>query len=197
MQIIIKRLKSSRLYTEGQLFINDKRNTLTIESTELMLPAGQYILQLVNKSARKRELTICQSDGTKTGWNIGTNDSWIGSKKDHTICIGQYLIPGALYHAAPIFERIIKRLEKCKDRKEPILLFINDDDCTHVPPIGHWLEHSNHGCTPSKRHVEADEEGNCTIYDGDQQIAYITIEQLMRSKKSRKQSHSSSVTRNQ
>lgn len=182
MILSVKRLKSNRLYTEGQLHINDMRTTLTVESTEIMLPAGQYVLQLVNKNERKRELIIFNADGSKTGWRIGFGNSWIGSKKDHTICIGQYLIPGALYQAAPIYERIIKRLEKCKERKESILLFIYEDDCSPSAPIQHWLETSDHGCPPTNRRVEVDSEGYATIYEGDVVVKYLSIEQQIENK---------------
>lgn len=177
MILSLKRLKSNRLYTEGQLSINDMRTTLTVESTEVMLPAGQYVLQLVNKNERKRELVIFNDDDTKTGWRIGIGNSWIGSKKDHTICIGQHLIPGALYQAAPVYERIIKRLEKCKDRKESILLFIYDDTCTPSEPIRHWREPSDHDCPPSKRRVELNEDYSVDIYEGDIHIRHLTVEE--------------------
>lgn len=177
MLIEIKRLKSNRLYTEGRLYINDMRNTLTVESSELMLPAGQYVLQLVNKNERKRELIIFKANGIKTGWRIGIGNSWIGSKNDHAICIGEYLIPGAVYKAAPIYERIIKRLEKCKDREESIHLIIHDEDCTPSVPISYWLESPDHHCPPSNRRVEVDSEGNATIFEGDVVVKYLSIEQ--------------------
>lgn len=156
MLIEIKRLKSNRLYTEGVMYINDMHNTLTVECTACMLPAGRYILKLVNVNAHKRELVIlrppsCHSLGTHqpTGWKIGTGISWISSKRELTICIGEQLIPGALYKASPIYERIIKRLEKCKDRKEPMELVIINDGCKESVPIVHWSENPMHGCPPS------------------------------------------------
>lgn len=189
MLIEIRRFKSNVLYTEGVMYINDVHNTLTVESTERMLPAGHYTLKLYNKNAHKRELLILETTSSKkhvghqpTGWKIGTSVSWIGSKREQTICIGQQLIPGALYKAAPIYERIIKRLEKCKDRKEPINLVIIDDGCKETVPISHWREDPMHGCPPSNRHVEVDSRGNATIYDSTRQIKYLSIEEQINNK---------------
>lgn len=187
MKIEIRRIRSNRFYTEGLMYINDMQSTLTIECTELMLPAGNYTLKLHNKNAHKRELIILGSPCTMkhgahvpTGWQIGTAGSWIGSKQTHTICIGEKLIPGALYKAAPIFERIIKRLEKCKDRQESMELVIIDFINKESQPIFHWTEAPMHDCPPSKIHVEADTQGNVTIFDDNRLIKYISIEQQIK-----------------
>lgn len=186
MLIEIRRLKSNRYYTEGVMYINDMHNTLTVECTEHMLTAGHYTLKLHNKNAHKRELLILDTPSNMkhgahlhTGWKIGTAASWIGSKRKRTISIGQQLIPGALYKAAPIYERIIKRLEKCKERKEIIHLVINDEECSPTEPIRYWLEPSEHGCLSSKQRVEVDSKGNATIFEGDKVVKYLSIEQQL------------------
>lgn len=138
MKVSIERQKTNRLYTEGRLVINDDPQTYTVESTEIMLPAGEYLLKLVTKNAHRRELEIFSVSGEPTCWRIGIEQSWIGSKKTKTIVIGQQLIPGALYKATPDYQRIIKRLEKCKARNEAINLTISDNCCKETTPISHW-----------------------------------------------------------
>lgn len=139
MLIEIHRLKSNHLYTEGRLYVNDMRNTFTVESSQTMLPVGNYLLMLVNKNARKREMLIFYANGEPTQWKLGIAHSWIGSKKEQKICIGQYLIPGVLYKATPDYERLIKRLEKCQERNEVIHFRITDTACIPSKPIKHWL----------------------------------------------------------
>ena len=140
MEVYIKRQTINELYTEGCIFINGEKQTHTVESTEHMLPAGKYRLQLITKNAHKRELEIFTPEGRPVGWRIGIAHSWIGSRKERTIAIGQPFYPGAVYKATEIYERIVKRLEKCKARKEVISLIINESHLVQDQPISHWTK---------------------------------------------------------
>ena len=140
MEIYIKRQTINELYTEGCIFINGDKQTHTVESTEQMLPAGKYLVKLVTKNAHKRELEIFIPEGRSVGWRIGLAHSWIGSRKERTVSIGQPLIPGVVYKATEIYERIVKRLEKCKARKEVISLIINESHLVQNRPISHWTK---------------------------------------------------------
>ena len=140
MEVYIKRQTINELYTEGCIFINGDKQTQTVESTEHMLPAGKYLVKLVTKHAHKRELEIFTPEGRSVGWRIGLSHSWIGSRKQRTISIGQPLIPGVVYKATEIYERIVKRLEKCKARKEVISLIINESHLVQNRPISHWTK---------------------------------------------------------
>lgn len=166
MNITINRLRSNYLYTEGELRINGLRNTFSVEASEIMLPVGTYSVRIVKRSARKQSLNIFL-DGVDTGWNIGLDHSWIGSKKNRIICIGTPLIPGATYKGSKDFERINDRISKCVARNEPIELTITETYCVSNNPIRYWLEPADHGCPPSKRRVEVDDDGIAYIYDGD------------------------------
>ena len=202
MLIEIKRNNTNDLYTEGRLYINDMRTTFTIEPTETMLPVGIYQVKIVKKSARKQYIGVFEtqvsngfnvpksfnpetsetSEATETsetlqptGWALGICLSWIGSKKQHIIGIGQPFFPGALYKATPIYERIVDRLMKCEARGEGVRLIITDDNITHGLPIRHWTEPSNHGCPPSKRRVEPIDDRHYDIYDGDMFVKTLVI----------------------
>lgn len=174
MLIEIKRNNTNDLYTEGRLHINDMRTTFTIESTETMLPVGIYQVKIVKKSARKQSLVIF-NENTSTEWALGICLSWIGSKKQHIIGIGQPFFPGALYKATAIYERIVDRLMKCEARGEGVRLIITDDNITHGLPISHWLEPSTHGCPHSNRRVEPIDDRTYDIYDGDVFVKTIVI----------------------
>lgn len=187
MLIEIKRHHTNDLYSEGRFYINDMLTTHTVEATDCMLPAGIYQLRIVKKSARKQYIGIFDtvskgfnvpksfnpetpetSETLKpTGWSIGIGLSWIGSKKNRIIAIGQPFFPGAVNRAAPIFERITDRLMKCEARGESIQLIISDDQCIPCKPIRYWTEPANHGCPPSNRRVERIDDRTYDIYDGD------------------------------
>ncbi len=139
MEIIIFRTHKNRLYTEGELTINDDRQTFTVEATECMLPAGEYILRIVKKSERKLSLSIFRTDGSPTGWRIGIGTSFVDSNKKHVIAIGSKLLPGTVYKSTPDYERLVDRLTKCNRRKERITLVISERFCKQNEPINHWL----------------------------------------------------------
>ena len=135
------RTKSNPLYTEGILSINDEVQTFTIEATPEKLPAGIYLLRLVTVHAHLRELIVFDwHTNRSTGIRISpTAISHIGCHREQSIGIGEELIPGALYTATPVYERIVKRLEKCQKRGEPIMLVIDEEHCRHSKPCSHWL----------------------------------------------------------
>lgn len=137
----ITRNRTNPLYTEGILSINGEVQSLTIESTSEMLPAGLYRLQLITIHAHLRELIVHDWDtGSSIGIRISpTATSHIGCHRESAIAIGEELIPGALYKSTPVYERIVKRLEKCQKRREHILLVIDEEHCRHSSPCRHWL----------------------------------------------------------
>ena len=178
MNIIINRTQTNRLYTHGEMRVNGKFESHTVESTAAMLPSGRYTLRLVCKSARKRVLEIFRQS-TSTNWAIGIGVSFIASGKTRTICIGRFLMPGILFKSARDYERLIKRLEKCEERNESIDLYIDDSSCVINNPLNFWQEDSLHGCPPSCQQVSADAQGNVTISFPDGSVKYISIEQQL------------------
>ncbi|MBR6601869.1 MAG: hypothetical protein IKK87_08515 [Bacteroidaceae bacterium] len=138
MQVVINRKTRNPLYTEGTLNINGQQITFTVEATEVMLPTGHYTLKIVKLSERKQKLYLF-SGKQRTHWTIGISHSWVGSKKKHLIAIGHPLIPGVVYQATSVYNRLVDRLSKCMDRKEPIHLTISDSHCRPNHPISHWL----------------------------------------------------------
>ena len=135
MNITINRQKKNRLYTQGILMINGKAITTTIEATQTMLSSGTYQVRLRKKQASRRLIGIIN-----TSWSIGIGHSWLNSHQGHLITIGDFLIPGALYRATPVYERLFDRIEKCEHRHESITLTIREDRCTSCHPISHWLK---------------------------------------------------------
>ena len=167
MIIEIKRLRKNRLYTESELHINDRKTTYAVESSADMLPVGIYTLQIVKLSARKQKLCVFGDGFINLEWTIGIAHSWIGSKKNKVIAIGEPFYPGAVNKASAEFERLIDRITKCMERNEHIQFIISEDRCQPTEPIKYWLEDKMHGCPPSSRRVEVDEEGVAYVYDGD------------------------------
>ena len=133
MNITIKRTQKNELYTEGLILIRGKKIAHTVEHTLSMLPAGHYQVRLCKNKAKRRIISIIQTD-----WSIGISSSWIGSRKHHVIAIGQSLIPGAVYRSTSIYERLFDRIEKCPSRRERIHLFIDETQCVNNKPIQHW-----------------------------------------------------------
>ena len=183
MELKIKRTHSTRLYTEGLLYINDMRTTSTVEDTLTMLPAGLYRIRLTKGKKRRRVIGIIPNPPHKGGvggglYHFEACGSHISSRKNNSICIGQPIIPGALAKGRDIYDRLFDRIEKAEARKEPIYLIITDDNMTTGDPIQYWLEPSDHNCPATKRRVELNEEDNSVdIYEGNIHIRHLTVEE--------------------
>ena len=140
MEIILYRMRSNPLYTEGELFINGNRATFTVEATNQMLPVGEYALAFDKRSSRKQQLAIL--GGTSHGkhrWTIQAGNSYRDARKRQAILVGDPLIPGAVYRSPRLFQRLISRLTKCRDRGESITFEISEARCRHTQPIRQWL----------------------------------------------------------
>lgn len=135
MQVTINRQKTNALYTEGRLLINGKQIAHTVEHTLTMLPAGKYQVRLSKRNAARRIIGI-----SHTIWSIGIGQSWMVSRKSHIIAIGHPLIPGVVYRATILYERLFDRIEKCQARKEPIHLIITDGNCQSGKACSHWTK---------------------------------------------------------
>jgi len=150
MRIDLYRKTSNRLYTSGELFVNRKRFTHAIEHTLTMLPIGEYQVKLkkVGKSHRILSLTptnLAYRHPTllKAHPSITKGNSWRDALNQHSIIIGEPLIPGCVQESPKYYELLFERIEKCRT---PITLAIHDFDCREDQPISHWLEAPDHGC---------------------------------------------------
>ena len=181
MDIKINRTITTRLYTMGELFINGSKTTLTVEDTLTMLEPGIYRVRLSKGSSRRREIAILPDNKSsiqaQKPHRFEPNGSHISSRKNLSVCMGEWLIPGSLKKGAEVYNRLFDRLEKAEARKEPIMLIIIDSNAEHRDPIPYWDEPSHHGCPPSKRRVELNEDDSVDIYEGDTHIRHLTVEE--------------------
>ena len=184
MELKIFRNSSNRLYTEGYLSINDMKTTHTVESTLTMLPEGKYEVKLKGCTQHRRQIAIllpAESGGPNVPYTVCHFEAcgtWISSKKNKSIRIGEPIIPGALKKGSEVFERLFDRIEKAEQRGEKITLdIITSVGIIYGEPLQYWLEPNTHGCPPSNRHVEKDFQGNVFVYDGDTLIREFPAEQ--------------------
>lgn len=161
--IIISRFMKTTLYTEGRVIVNGLRQTFCVEATNEMLPVGEYVLKLVSVNPRRRELQVYSANACGrarfTGWRLGCGHSWRSSKKRRTVTLGEICFPGAVKLSQRAYERIVKRLEKCKERGETILLQIRQESTCQEPPIQpnpHWLSgQATPPLTPVERETDS------------------------------------------
>lgn len=182
MEIKITRNQTTRLYTLGTLYINGMRTTYTVEDTLTMLEPGTYIVRLSKGISRRRVIAIIPDN--KTSINVQKvhylepNGSHTSSRKHLSICIGEWIIPGALKNGLEPYNRLFDRIEKAEDRKEPITLTIYDDNMEQHEPISYWDQPSDHGCPPTKRRVVLNEEDDSVdIYEGNRHIRHLSVEE--------------------
>lgn len=180
MEIKVNRTITTRLYTMGEIFINGSKTTHTVEDTLTMLEPGLYQVRLIKGNSRRREIAIIPDNKSsiqvQKPHRFEPNGSHISSRKNLSICLGEWLIPGALKKGLEVYNRLFDRLEKAEGRKEPINLLIIDQNAEHRDPITYWDEPSYHGCPPTKRRVVLNEDDSVDIYEGDTHIRHLTVE---------------------
>lgn len=181
MQIEIRRTHTTRLYTSGIIIINDQKTTHSVEDTLSMLPVGTYRIALTKGNKRRRLIAIFRTradQGTSGGqiYHFEPSGSYISSHKNHSICIGTPIIPGALKQGGEVYERLFDRIEKAEDRHEDITLIITDANITHSDPISYWTEPSHHGCPPTKREVILNDDDSVDIYEGSVHIKHLSVD---------------------
>lgn len=181
MDIKINRTITTRLYTQGVLFINGSKRTQTIEDTLTMLEPGIYRVSLSKAKSHRREITIIPDNKSsimvQKAHRFEPNGSYISSRKHLSVCLGECLIPGSLKKGMEVYNRLFDRLEKAEARKEPIILLIIDSNIELQEPISFWDKNSAHGCPPTKRRVELNEDDSVDIYEGDRHIRHLTVEE--------------------
>lgn len=180
MEIKVNRTITTPLYTMGELFINGSKTTHTVEDTLTMLEPGLYQVRLIKGNSCRREIAIIPDNKSsiqvQKPHRFEPNGSHISSRKNLSICLGEWLIPGALKKGLEVYNRLFDRLEKAEGRKEPINLLIIDQNAEHRDPITYWDEPSYHGCPPTKRRVVLNEDDSVDIYEGDTHIRHLTVE---------------------
>lgn len=182
MELKLNRTITTRLYTLGELSINGLKTTYTVEDTLTMLEAGIYKVRLRKGKSRRRVIAIIPDSPHKGGVGGGLhhfepNGSYISSRRNLSVCIGEWLIPGSLKKGMEVYNRLFDRLEKAEGRNEPILLIITDDHVESSEPIPYWDQPSDHGCPPTKKRVELNEDDSVDIYDGNIHIRHLTVEE--------------------
>ena len=140
MEIILYRMRSNPLYTEGELFINGNRATFTVEPTDRMLPVGSYSVGFIKRSARKQQLVILGAKPAgQSRWTFDAGNSYLDARKRQAIVVGEPLIPGGVIRSPKEFARLVSRLTKCRDRGVSITLAISEARCRQTQPIRQWL----------------------------------------------------------
>lgn len=140
MEVTIKRLQFTNLYTLGVLYVNGNKKAYTVESSNNMLEEGDYQIQLRNGNRRRQIAVLAKQASNMPVANMlchfEAGGSWITAKKNMSICLGNKLIAGALKEGTILFERLFDCIEKVKGQ---IKLSIISDGITYGTPIKHWL----------------------------------------------------------
>lgn len=179
MVIKIHRTTTTRLYTMGLLFIDGQQASHTVEDTLTMLEAGLYCVSLRKGKDGRRKIVILPDSTTNIRRYkphcFAPNGSHISSRKNLSVGIGEWIIPGALEKGAEVYDSIFKYLEKAKT---PTLLVITDEEVESAEPVSVWDKPSNHGCPPTKRRVLLNEEdASVDIYEGNRHVQHLTVEE--------------------
>jgi len=138
MEILVTRLLSNRLYTEGTLTVNGLPFSHTLESSASMLPPGVYSVVLRSQSSGPRKIVIHTVPElvAERSRSIISGNVYSDAHPPGHIIIGDPLIPGCVVRSRAAYARLLERIEKCKT---PITLTISNSNCKPNLPISHWL----------------------------------------------------------
>lgn len=176
-----ERKETNALFTSSIVKCNgEKVVNYALEHTASMLPTGIYQVTLVmDAKIRKRHLAIVASDYVRTDANpfimatYTSGNSYRDTLNKPNVVLGKHSIKGAVVLSRKVFGRLFERVEKCVARGERILLDITDHMMRQTEDPKFWLEDPKHGCPSSNRHVEVDDEGNVSVFDGETLIKVI------------------------
>lgn len=141
IELIRKHIKPET--TDGQLYIDSQKVCDCAEHTPTSLPPGTYPIRIHRCKHYRRKMPCvmvgelncascpsmeyCGNNSTLPKYcpqiKIGNG---VYNRTDGSIIIGEYLAPGCMKHPIEYFNRLIDRLDKCQNRKEPINLTINE-----------------------------------------------------------------------
>lgn len=178
MQTESKRFLTNDLFTVNAFYANGELiSPYTLEYTESMITTGIYQILLVNNpEMRRRQIAIVADDcdphdpAPHVIACIVSGNSYRNVRQTPNMVLGEKSFPGAVVLSNKIFNRFFDRVEKCIARGERITLFITDHMMKQTEVPHHWLEDPMHGCPTSNRHVEVDDEGNVSVFDGEELI---------------------------
>ncbi|MGM9733535.1 MAG: hypothetical protein ACI3YT_05400 [Prevotella sp.] len=142
MKIEIKRWGDNDLYTEGQLFANGKMAIpYTVESHDDKVETGSYKACL-KKCGEKFFISYVDNHGNERILIAG--NSFVSSRKELAVVVGDRLIPGAVYKGRDHLARLINRLAKAVKAGKNITLTFSEGEMQPTNIIRHWASLKNH-----------------------------------------------------
>lgn len=145
LNVTITRYRKLSESIDGRLTIDGEPVCDTAENFWSLLPVGQYTIEICKckQYARKMPLVIskcgrdCFNCPKKEFVNHNTKmpkrcamlkpGNGIHNRKDGSIIVGEFLVPGCLIHPKQAFDTLYQRLRKSAERGHEIRLTIEED----------------------------------------------------------------------
>lgn len=141
MIIELRRYRIKPETTDGQIYIDGQKVCDCAEHTPTSLSPGTYPILIYRCKHYRRKMPCIMigylpCDQCRKMLFVGNNSTLprycpqikigngVYNRRDGSIIIGEYLVPGCLTHPAEHFNRLIDRLDKAQNRNEPITLKI-------------------------------------------------------------------------
>ena len=130
MHILITRHRYKRATIDGQLSIDGIRICDCAENAHTALPPGTYSITIVHcrQYARKMPLITPISNQSSVINNricpMLKPGNGVYNRKDGSILVGEYLVPGCLKHSRFNFDNLYDRIRKNLERGKEVTLTI-------------------------------------------------------------------------
>lgn len=156
MKIELIRKQTNALFTTSELRIKGKKYIpYCVEHTLAMLPAGEYVLNIVtNRKKHERKLVITITETSNSGQamqrtvgQLTRGNSYKSTLYKPYIVVGEHLIDGIVKLSQKLYNRLLDRIEKCVQRQEKVVLCISDAHISRGRVPDFWINEPTHSKT--------------------------------------------------
>ena len=142
MNIIINRLFTKGEYTHGHLSIDGNRVCHTLENSNALVPAGEYVITLLKCRQYSRKMPclnaqapcdlcpklkfVCTNSTLPCYCPQIKPGNGVHNRLDGSILVGQYNCLNSLIHPRTTFDPLYERIRKSVSRGNQVILTIKD-----------------------------------------------------------------------
>ena len=142
MNIVINRLFTKGEYTHGKLSIDGNRVCSTLENSNALVPAGEYVITLLKCKQYSRKMPclnphppcdlckklsfVCTNSTLPCYCPMLKPGNGVHNRLDGSILVGQYNCLNSLIHPKDVFDPLYERIRKSISRGNQVILTIKD-----------------------------------------------------------------------
>ena len=142
MNIVLNRILTKGEYCHGKLSIDGNRVCSTLENSNALVPAGEYVITLLKCKQYSRKMPclnaqapcdlcpklkfVCMNSTLPCYCPQIKPGNGVHNRLDGSILVGQYNCLNSLIHPKDVFDPLYERIRKSVSRGNQVILTIKD-----------------------------------------------------------------------